>query len=318
MLREAVRSLLTRREMEYIIQRGKGAFLVNATSGHELVGNSSSSSTIVHGAVDSKVIVTTSTDEFCANKVVRHKNVNHHHRQTVPPSQSVPSVTSSLSSMTILECTLTPAEVAADDDLMERIKTKSAQEHTQSIRHEQRELSRAISVSKREVDRLQQEEEEQLKAILQQSQCELSLRHNEEEEKRLAEVLLRSEEEDEIQRRNEEQRKKEDDERLAAALEASQEEEKAVREEELLQLKRAISISQLEVNSSQHDENDDKALHEALVQSMHDMNDNSEDSQLNQVLEKSLRQETMSEDELIQQALFLSLNETYDTVATID
>jgi hypothetical protein len=293
-----------------MIQRGKGAFLVNAISGHELVG---SSPAVVH-AVDSKVIVT--TDELCCDKKVRHNVV--HHRQLLPPS------TRSLPTTTTLECPLTPAEVAADDDLMERIKTTSAQERSQFIRDEQRELNRAISISKQEVDRLQQEEEEQLEAILKQSRYEQSLRHEEEEKRALAEALLRSQEDDEIQRRKNDKSKREeegeDEERLAAVLwESSQEEEKVVREEELaLQLKRAISISQLEVISqnNNNDDDDDKALHEALAQSMHDMN--AVDSPFHQVLEMSLREETMSEDDQIQQALLLSLNETYDTVANVD
>lgn len=262
MLREAVRSLLTRRDMEYTIQRGKGSFLVNATSGHEFVGNSSTE----FNAVDSKVIVT--TNEFCDNPV-RHDGI--HRPQRVPPS--VPSSSSTTTAITaILECTPTPAEVAADDALMERIKTKSAQEHAQSIQDEQRELSKAISISKQEVDKLQQEEEEQLKAILQQSQHE-RLRQQEEEEKQLTEALLRSQEdEDDMERRNNDSSMREaDDERvLAAVLQASQEEENAMREEELLQLQRAISISQLDVKmSSQHD--NDQALQQALAQSMQDM-----------------------------------------------
>jgi flagellar biosynthesis GTPase FlhF len=278
--------------MEYSIQRGKGAFLVNACSGHELGRGACSSSS----AVDSKVILTTPVDFGKYNvQLLVHRP---------PPQQTPSSINAAMQPL--------PAQVAADDELLRNVKATSAQQHTQFIKEEQRDLKKAISASKLDVERREQEQdqEERLEAILKQSQYEQSLAQ-EQEEKRLAAALQRSLKEEEIARREEERLRGEEEERLAAVLAASQQEEVYITKQEATLLERAISISQLEV--SQHD----KALEEVLAQSMHDVS--AVDCELEEVLKLSMREITLNPEDLIQQALLLSMNEMYDDeVANVD
>jgi hypothetical protein len=278
--------------MEYSIQRGKGSFLVNARSGHELLAVRRPCWD--HNAVDSKVIVVEQNS-------VPENDVRLVHRP--PPLQPA------FHSMHMRDASMEPlpAQVAAHDELLQKIKATSEHEHKQNVKQEQRELKKAISASKLQVERLEQEREEQLAVILKQSQDE-QLLAQEQEEREMADALQRSLEEQEIRRRMEEQWRREEEERLAVVLAASQqqqqEEEVSVRKREAMLLERAISISQLQV--SQHD----KVLEEVLAQSVHDMR--AVDCELEEVLKVSMKETTLNTDDLIQQALLLNMNETQD------
>jgi len=261
-LRDAVRSLLDKREMEYTILYGKGSFLVNVCSGHELKAGPALPS-------DSKLVVKPNTTDDV-------RLINRPHNASSVPHTSNTASFASLPSPK-------PSEVAADDELIARVKSESEQQRRHVLRHEHKQLKEALMASKREIEwemeRIASEDEERMAAILKESEQEEE-RLQREEEQRLDEILRHSREEAENVKRQEE-------ENIAAALKQSQEEE--------------------ELNRKEGQGESDEALNQALQQSLHDVH--ATDSELNKALSISSKDTTPNEDELLKQALRLSVGE---------
>lgn len=250
-LREAVRALLEKREMQYTLAKGKGSFLVNACSGHELTAAPALQ-------VDSKVMIVAPSNN---TRPHQHGDVRLVNR---PRNSRVTTIQSSARYINNTFANNTagpkPCQVAEDDALMARVKSESHYEFRQAQRMEHSQLKRAISNSKqtlewkRELDARRQQED--IAAALEES-----TRHEEllqqQEETQLEEILQLSRDEEERIRRQEE-------EKLAAILQQSQQEEELKIRQEQEALERALALSQTHVSEA------DVELNQALQRSLHD------------------------------------------------
>lgn len=278
--------MLEKREMEYTMQHGKGSFIVNACSGHELTAPPAL-------CKSTKVVVQPNTD---ASDVML---VNRPRINTILGRSDSSNVTAAAPK---------PSEVAADDELVARVKHESQHEHRQQLREEHVQLKQALTVSKQELEwQLEQgareEEEERIAEVLRQSKLPVDEEQlQRQDEERLEEILRHSREE-------EERIKREEEETLAEILRKSQEEEERIKREEDEKLAEILRMSQEEsqLQASAHDE--EALLNQALQQSLHEVH--ATDADLNKALSMSLNERrVLSEDEvLLNKALRLSITE---------
>mmetsp|Transcript_752 Transcript_752/g.1394 ORF Transcript_752/g.1394 Transcript_752/m.1394 type:complete len:378 (-) Transcript_752:758-1891(-) len=268
-LRDAVQSLLNKREMEYTLQRGKGSFLVNVHSGHALVAAPAM-------AKCTKIQIVNNNNNNTNNNP--HSDVKLVNRSAMRSSST--NATRSIETTTTTTTSVAapkPAEVAADDVLVERVKQES---HRQFIalqkRSDEMQLKQALMASKREIEQQAQREQEcLLAAILKQSQQEEELLHAQEQE-RLEEILRHSREEEERMQRLEQEQLNE----ILRISQQQQEEENS--QDELLE--RVFSLSQLQI----HNNHDDEQLNQALQQSLHDVH--ATDEEFHRALSLSLQE----------------------------
>lgn len=278
-LRDAVRSLLNKREMEYTLQRGKGSFLVNVHSGHALVAAPAL-------AECTKIQIVASDTNNNQNDNNVHSHVKLVNRPAIS-SNSTNATSRSIETTTTSVAAPKPAQVAADDVLVERVKQES---HRQFVALQKRrrdemqlQLKQALVASKREIEQQQAQREQEwwcLAAILKQSQQEEELLRAQEQE-RLEEILRHSREEEERMQRLEQEQLNEI---LRISQQQQQEEEENSQDE--LELQRVLlSLSQLQI----HNNDDDEQLkNQALQQSLHDVH--ATDDEFHRALSLSLQE----------------------------
>ncbi|CAJ1939311.1 unnamed protein product [Cylindrotheca closterium] len=219
-LRTAVEGLLQKRQMEYVPQRGKGGFIVNAHSGIVFFEPEQ--------PTDSKVVTSHQNPSLSYASILD----KHRDRVRAPPSdvQSEPL----------------PFEVAATDSAIEesRIEAQRALGREEKEKHL---LKKALSMSALEQEQEQEEETKLLKKALSLSMAEATPEPNENEEEELQEALLVSQQEEEEKRR---EQQREEDLLLQRALSMSVLEKRQELHDEDELLQKALSLSKLEVNSS--------------------------------------------------------------------
>jgi hypothetical protein len=279
-LRDAVRSLLNKREMEYTLQRGKGSFLVNVHSGHALVA--------------APALAECTKIQIVANNTKNNNDNNAHSHVKLVNRPAISSNSTNATSRSIETTTTSvvapkPAQVVADDVLVERVKQES---HRQFVALQKRrrdemqlQLKQALAASKREMEQQQAQREQEwwcLAAILKQSsqqqQQEELLRAQEQE--RLEEILRHSKEEEERMQRLEQEQLNEI---LRISQQQQQQEEEENSQDELERV--LLSLSQLQI----HNNDDDEQLkNQALQQSLHDVH--AADDEFHKALSLSLQE----------------------------
>jgi hypothetical protein len=267
--------------MEYTLQRGKGSFLVNVHSGHALVA--------------APALAECTKIQIVANNT-KNNNVHSHVKLVNRPAISSSSTNATSRSIETTTTTTSvaapkPAQVAADDVLVERVKQESHQQFV-ALQKRQRDemqlqLKQALVASKREIEQQQAQREQEwwcLAAILKQS----SQQQQEEEEllraqeqERLEEILRHSKEEEERMQRLEQEQLNEI---LRISQQQQQQEEENSQDE--LELQRVLlSLSQLQI----HNNDDDEQLkNQALQQSLHDVH--ATDDEFHRALSLSLQE----------------------------
>jgi hypothetical protein len=261
--------------MEYTLQRGKGSFLVNVHSGHALVAAPAL-------AECTKIQIVSNNTNNNQNDDNAHSHVKLVNRPAISSSNSTNATSRSIETTTSFAVAAPkPAQVAADDVLVERVKQESHQQFValQKRQRDAMQLKQALAASKREIEQQQAQREQEwwcLAAILKQSQQEEELLRAQEQE-RLEEILRHSREEEERMQRLEQ-------EQLNEILRISQQQEEEENSQDELE-RVLLSLSQLQI----HNNDDDEQLkNQALQQSLHDVH--AADDEFHRALSLSLQE----------------------------
>jgi hypothetical protein len=271
-LRPAIEKYLQKREMNYVLNKGKGSFTVDCTSGIDLYFDNNQN-------VCTKVIIA-SNDEISKHSDQQSNNWS----STVRLNMKTPTNSS------ILETRLKYNKQTTNHKYHGNIATKSDQEcATQDVEEPQiRELLEQSKLEHEELLCIQKMTDSELDDAIEKSELfidstvDISQKRN---EKRFLTHL-----EQERQKRN-------DEEQLSAMIKLSQQMEERRKKEierEEIALQRILELSQQEIVSSAQQE-EDELLSKAIALSLHDKSNN-----------KHLDEE---EEKMIQEALALSIRE---------
>ncbi|KAL3938163.1 MAG: hypothetical protein SGBAC_006870 [Bacillariaceae sp.] len=244
-LRTAVEALLQKRKMQYLPQRGKGGFTVNANSGIVFFEPSQ--------PTDSKVLI---SHEPAASLSYASILAQHKDRVKAPPTTDM------------MRSEPLPFEVAATDSAIQQSRMDLQQEQGREQK-EKHQLKKALSLSALELEQEQQEEAKLLEKALSLSMLEGASEptKNENEEEEIQKALLASQKEEEEKRR-EQQREEELLLQRALSMSVLEKKEKRDEEEELLQ--KALSLSKMEGNHGGATAAADEDTKAALEASMRD------------------------------------------------
>jgi len=249
-LRTAVEELFQKRQMQYLINRGKGGFTANANSGIVFFEPAQ--------PIDSKVVITSIGAGGRASLSYASILSKHRDRVRGPPGS--------------MKSEPLPFEVAASDAAMEESRIDA--DRTQADdRKEKHQLEKVLSMSA-----LQQKKEEEEEAQLMQQAMSLSLieggpKENENEKEELQKAIMASQNDEEEKRREQE---REEELMLQKVLSMSVLEKRNEKDEEEEMLQKASSRSKMEdeatCSSSEHShfQDGDQELEEALKASMKD------------------------------------------------
>lgn len=270
-LRPVIEKYLQKREMNYVLNKGKGSFTVDCTSGIDLYFDNNQN-------VCTKVIIA-SHDEISKRSDRQSNNWS----STVRLNMKTPTNSS------ILETRLKYKKPTTNNNYHGHIATKSDQEYaTQDVEEPQiRELLEQSKLEHEERLCIQKMTDSELDEAIEKS--ELFIASSVDISQKRNETRFLTHLEQERQKRNEE-------EQLSAIIKLSQQMEERRKKEierEEIALQRILQISQQEVVSSAQQE--DELLSRAIALSLHDTSSNND-----------LDEE---EEKMIQEALALSIRE---------
>jgi len=222
-LRTAVEELLQKRQMQYVPQRGKGGFTVNANSGIVFFEPSQ--------PTDSKVVISHESASLSYASIL----AKHRDRVRSPPTEDM------------MKSEPLPAEVAATDSAIKESRMDAQREQGKEQK-EKHQLQKALSMSALEQHKEEEEEANLLEKAMSLSILEGAPEPNENEEEELQKALLASQQEEEEKRR---EQQREEELMLQQALSVSVLETRQERDEEEELLQKALSLSKLQDNNAE-------------------------------------------------------------------